>query len=747
MKMLILAAITLMLITQLRAQINVINEPQNNRIIVNFTMPSYRIADTNIYSAYGINQLYKYIYVNDDDFDVIDSIGLPELPCITTSIAIPNNATVTNVTTENMTWINKPIDRRVFPSQEYSKEDNATNTFMINNAYYNSTGNSFLNREYVLGENFSVFSQQGIALTILPFLYNPASSLIRELRSGVFIINYTSDESKSNTDQYTSDIRENYLMSTFNNYSPSPLCGSSSGGGRLMIITPEKFLKTLTYYINYRKNVGFTVDVLTTEHIASLGLGIKGCIQQRYDNVSNRPDFVLLVGDTGDIPVSAGDASSEDWNNPITDIFYSTLSGDDLFADVHLGRWSISGENELCNIINKTLQMEMFMHTYEKKANFVSGYFSPEMWEWEENRIHNKVIDESLAPAGFRCERFYQPNQIQVDDSLNNNPLYYIYSGHGNKSRMAIVHGELGLDSNVINSITTINTIFPIGFSFSCETGNFAVNACLGESWIRSHKGGIAYLGSSVTTLATCDPIIERKILIESFPNNAYLGSIINGGKRLYFERFWKWKANVKRYIKSYNLLGDPCFLKSGIGIMDNYNFENAELFVVGAKVKYHALGEIKNSNDFDICSYANVELRSNEKISLRNGFHASVGSKFSAKIGGVNQVSNFKSDNTEDSDMDYRNSNINNIDNVSYSVFPNPVNDKITFKITSHDNDNITINIYNIGGDKIHSKTVTMYQGECQEVSFELSSSSTGLLLYEIVSQNDIFTGKIIKK
>ncbi len=67
-------------------------------------------------------------------------------------------------------------------------------------------------------------------------------------------------------------------------------------------------------------------------------------LQNAYNNLSTRPEFVLLVGDVDKIPGWTGIGTPD---NPYTDLNYEMLEGTDPYADVFLGRFSVSTTAEI----------------------------------------------------------------------------------------------------------------------------------------------------------------------------------------------------------------------------------------------------------------------------------------------------------------------------------------------------------------------------------------------------------------
>jgi len=329
---------------------------------------------------------------------------------------------------------------------------------------------------------------------------------------------------------------------------------------RYLMITDPTFEKTLTEFAQYKQSIGFDVQVVNTDVTGKKKTEIKNYIQNQYDNISTRPKYLLLVGDVAHIPAYEGNPSGKIKDNPISDLGYALLEGNDNFADLFLGRFSVSNEKELKNLIDKTIFMEKNRDGFEKKAVFVAGDEKKGVWNRAYMRnsflkVHKNIIHSCFIPLGYDCRELYFPNRTNVVNALNDNPLFFIYAGHGNFTSFAGKTFEL--EYKDIMSLK--NKVYPIVFAFSCKTGNFA-QMCIGEYFIREEeKGAVAYFGSSVNTQTNLDPIIAKKIFEVMVNNEAQsLSAIINLGMKRYYQTIGISKKKKNIYIKAFNLLGDP---------------------------------------------------------------------------------------------------------------------------------------------------------------------------------------------
>jgi hypothetical protein len=716
-----------------------------NSLIVTFNLPSYALKDTSINDPYGVSEIFKYVDI--DYFGIIDDIGYPQLPQLTVDFNVPVGASNFQVATSNKVIQNTTINRRFLPTQDdYEEEPN----FQINSSYYSSNGSTY-NFLSQVSEPYLVFGAQGISFSIFPFTYNPQLNKLTVLKQATFTITYTTSTLKSTQADYSSPIKDSYLSEFFENY--SYLKSGSDFSGRYLMITDPDYEDALTYFANYKRNIGYDVTVVNTTTTGTTSGDIKNYIQTQYNNSATRPDFILLVGDHSDIPASGGNSSGDDKDDPITDLNYAKLAGDDYFADVFLGRFSVTRNSELQNIINKTIYMEMNIHLFDKKAKFLAG---EEDNGWMENQFengHDKVVKKTFEPEGFDCEKLYQPSTTDAVDALSDNPLFYIYSGHGKFTYMD--GGSFSIYSSDVSSAT--NTVYPMVFSFACKTGNFAYSSTnIGESWLREEDGGsIAYFGSSVITYVNSDKAIEKEIFGDPFIENERIGCVINLGMKGYWKRFWSFwnRKRTKRYMKAYNLLGDPSFNFLGTGCISNFTFTNNEVFTDGAEITYHAENAIENEADFEIQNGANVTLLAGNSITLNPGFKVEKGATFEARIEPCDNGSTLKSAKISDNDIVEHSVRTKIIDQEKiitpsvFSIFPNPTNSEFSVSYTLNEESSVKLELYDLSGMKIKTLLIDEKQTKGNYYfNFSIPDLAAGTYLFVFTNSLKTITSKIIK-
>jgi hypothetical protein len=722
---------------------------QNNScIIFDFTLSNYTVVDTLLNPNYNVNQTFSYIHIYDVNYGIIDSLGWPQLPQLTFNTYLPYNATNITVSVSSDDYVTFSVPHLVLPQQEHLFNDtmNAYNFFMDSSCYNSSSW--IYTDEAFISNNFTIFGATGVSLTIFPFSYNPSNSIIKACMSARITVNYILDDRIEASPRRYTKTTENYLNNFFENYSAR---STNLSQERYLMIVDSTYKLALNRLANYKMNVGYDVEVVTTQETGGDVWSIKAYIQGLYDNVNTRPEYVLLAGDANTIPISAGSDGIE--SDPITDLNYSRLDGDDYYADVFLGRFPINSTYQLNNTINKTIYTETNL-PYDYDIVYLIAGDADEgcVWWWRQQfeKAHNYIVKNTFEPLGIHWNKYYQPTLAEVQEVLSYNPKYFIYSGHGYYNTWSGVSFTL-YKTNIPYVNNTM--YYPFVFAFACRTGDFyryeTYNECIGKSWVtRFHGGAVTYFGSSIKTTNNVDNTLEKHIFYNNFQNLESISAIVNNGKNGYWNSLIGPLSHRKWYMKSYNLLGDPSIQVNGIdNCFYNYVFYYPEYYSYD-QTEYVANNEIKNESDYIIDSGSNVNWKAGERISLESGFHAKAGSRFMATVESCNRNTYYESVDK------VKNMDITNIVNEPeymdskdiISFYPNPAINEIVLSYHIDNYETIVVSISNLQG-----KTTTLFSGAKRPGEYiehySLNDFPSGIYLISIRTSQNQYIKKIIKQ
>ncbi len=519
---------------------------EGNSYVIEYSLPSYQMTDIK-----GGNELFTLL--NIPDYGITSQPGQPQLPQVSFFLMINKNENtpVVNILNKNKSVIG--VNSLIYPAQlpwEKTKklEDRP---FYIDRAYYQTKGSS--DGPFVtVSEPFIMAGAKGVMITIYPFAYNPSANRLEAVMQGKFRIEL---QYASTLDFAPKPAMDGFFETNFINYEKS----DTKGTNNYLIITATDFESGLAPFVTHKQGLGYNVTVVNTGVTGTTNTAIKTYIQNLYNNISTRPEFILLIGDIDKIPCWTGTGTG----NPSTDWNYALLEGGDMYVDAFLGRFPVQNLTHLSNMINKTIYMENGVNSLWKKNVFMASTDNHTISEGS----HNFVIDSFFVPGGFtvntRLWSYYGATTSQISQSIDSGKIFAIYSGHGSETSWA--DGPVFSQSNV-NALN--NTIFPFVYSFACITGSYHISGeCFAETWVRSPKAAALFWGSSVNSYWDEDDILERRIgralFTEGLKKNA---ENFVRGKILLVQYYGSITGMMQRYIEMYNCMGDPSIYQLSYG-------------------------------------------------------------------------------------------------------------------------------------------------------------------------------------
>ncbi|MBU0519045.1 hypothetical protein KJ564_08935, partial [bacterium] len=541
--------------------------------VVTFTGNSYQAIDLQA-SISGFrsetinNEAGAFNLITLRDAGVTNKVGAPQLPAIRRMIEIPFGATPELVLGRTVLSRHSlrelGLEHPLMPVQEPLEKVPGAH----DRAQFSLDRSVYATDEFVIGEQVRV-AESGIIgghrfiiLEIYPIDYNPASGMVHVLNDVEIQIRLngadqglTRQMKERYADPYISGLFKRLADSTLDEVDliPPPLC--------YLIITNNYYASqtTLQDFIDWKTQKGFHVVMATTEVIGSSTNAIKTYIQTAYDTWEIAPNFVLLIGDVDVIPNWVGSGTG----SPITDLYYATVAGGDSFPDIGVGRFSCTSVGQLERMVNRTLEYEQVgwvgNDDWEKHIVFMASNDNYGVSEG----THNFVIDNYLAPDGYRTDRLYchtySATTAQVTAAFNEGRSVGTYSGHGSTTSWA--DGPPFSQSNV-NAL--VNEVYPMVHSFACVTGQFTVGECFGETWIRTTNGALAFWGSSVNSYWSEDDILEKKVYEGFFDvqwpqadqHLTWIAGMCDYGK-IETWMYFGGGGMMLRYMEMYNVLGD----------------------------------------------------------------------------------------------------------------------------------------------------------------------------------------------
>ncbi|KQC06589.1 MAG: hypothetical protein APR54_07110 [Candidatus Cloacimonas sp. SDB] len=491
------------------------------------------------------------------------NLGKPDLPSITRLFAVPNQGEVEiEVTGINDGTIN---DILLYPKQPLPTESNRREIpFSLNEDFYRN-GELYPENIAVVGEPVILRDLRVVPVTFNPFQYDPQS---RELRiiNNIDLTLKVSGRGGINTktaERERSRAFEKIYQSIITNYEIIREREDDYQTPSYLFIYPEAegiagYLQDL---VEWKHQKGFEVTAVSTAIAGTDQIAILNYIQEAYDNWENPPEYICLVGDAGgayNIP------TGHYVNPPYTgegDQVYSTLEGNDILADVIVGRLSFNSIIEFQTILSKILNYEK--NPYLGNPNwFNSAVLVGDPTDSGQSCVDTKIYIRDMmgvSVPNITCTEVYSGNWVtEIANGLNAGASYFNYRGFVAMSGWSVNH-----ISNSLNN----GYMLPFAVAITCLTGNFeGTTDCISERFLKAGspsvpKGAIAAISTATGYTHTCfNNLIDAAIYEGVFVDEIFTpgGALVKGKLVLYNT----YPQNPFDYVVKFsywnNLMGDP---------------------------------------------------------------------------------------------------------------------------------------------------------------------------------------------
>ncbi len=437
-------------------------------------------------------------------------IGTPELPASHQLLAVPFGATphvnVISYTTTDYRLSDYGIGT-ILPHQPSVRKDQNLEEveFVYNTAAYQT-------RSLATAPEATIEVQgtmRGIrigSLVINPVSYNPASNTLRVFNNIEVEINFVGAD-RAETERMLLNTYTPYFDIVYKQmfnyrqildvYTDHP--DLMAYPVHMIVVAPESYVTALQPWLNWKTQKGFYVNLVTTAQAGGNYNAIQSYVQNLYNTGVNQgatPTFLVLVGDTGQIPGKTSGTATQ----KVTDLYYGSMDND-YFPDMFYSRMSAEDANQVTAIVNKILQYEQYTMpdpSYLNNVTLIAGWDS--YWT---NYVGKPTIQYALqyyynTAHGFtNVYNWLGQPYTNCYASLSSGTGFVNYTAHGSETSWS----DPQLTKNQVNALTNTDNYF-LAMGNCCLTGNFGYSQpCFGEAMLRGeNKAAYSYIGSCPVT-------------------------------------------------------------------------------------------------------------------------------------------------------------------------------------------------------------------------------------------------------
>jgi hypothetical protein len=511
---------------------------------------------------------------------ILTHVGEPQVPLVCRFVALPPTSGVrVDVIEEEMEVLSETF--RLYPFQEPAirSGDQEPREFKLDEVIY-SQNKPFPGKIVEAGE-ISILRDLRLAPIIFyPVQFNPQTGEVTVYKKIVVEIKFEGEgeNPKLNpTNVLTRSFYKTYQRFVLN--FDQVKAGLQKVDGSVLIITYDDFYNQVEPLAEWKHKRGLTTYLVNLSEVGSSNTDIYNYIYDAYHG-PDPPEYVILVGDVGQIPTNSGISC-------ITDHKYVTVDGSDYFADIHIGRISVQTQAEAEHVITKTLN-------YRKNP-----YMDETDWFLEAMTISGSdyVDDYNCLRCGFLMvdyagftyfDSLWNSNGLdtptQITTRLNDGRSWIAYFGHGGSTSWY----PSGFNNSHINALSNGEKL-PSIVSIACNNGQFNVSGdCFAERWIKAgaigaEKGAVIIAASTAGSAFFYSDTLSRGTFISYFADsNFHFTAALNEGKMYMYEHFPEGPGGTtERETQMYTTFGDP-ELDPWSGIPEDLDVTHPDFVMLG---------------------------------------------------------------------------------------------------------------------------------------------------------------------
>lgn len=272
---------------------------------------------------------------------------------------------------------------------------------------------------------------------------------------------------------------------------------------RLLIVSPVAYWPELEGFIALKQAMGFETELRKG---ASKVDGTRSIIADWYHEGSPEVDhYCLLVGDAWSVPLPMVDVGDESVQS---DDLYGAIGHDTIAKDIHVGRLSVDGPEDLARQLKKIMEYQTapVPDGHYEKALLVAH---KEGWPGKYVGAHEAVRNAGYSNPPTFLTRYgpFEASDGPTAADINAGVGLVAYRGHGSTNAMT----EWNLGGTWFNKADVLaltNTVLPVFWSFACTNGNIAFDDasqadCLAETWLEAEGAGAVAAYAATRTTAT----------------------------------------------------------------------------------------------------------------------------------------------------------------------------------------------------------------------------------------------------
>lgn len=495
----------------------------------------------------------------------LGEVGRPALPTVSFLIGVPSGT--------DAAWVEhfEAIDQRSvsslvpLPAQPSRLEDEAVAPFVFDEAFYRSS-TVYPTAEHAVDGIATWRNYRVVRVTLHPVRYVPAAQELTVAGRMLVRLGFADQaaETKDTIDEGEQAMAQSYAT-TLVNY-PEIHAAEQAGQQddpdrvRYLVIAHDPLVDALQPLIALKESQGLKTEVVRLSEVGAEPEKIKARILQSYQ--ASAIEYVLLVGHAQALPMGMFPTGYAGLREPIPgDYWYSLLAGDDLLAEVSVGRILATTPEAASLHIGKIISYERGENAAAWRKNMLL-IAHEEQFPGKYTACQESVRTRAYRGGPFEFGRLYggaQATTEQLVGKVNQGVGLIAYRGHGSEdawyewNRMS--ENFAGGDTRLQNGEKT-----PVVFSIACLNSALThATPSNAEQWVLHPQGGaVAFLGATLPSWTLANDDFERQIFRTFFDDGvSAIGPLVDRARAALMAQRNN-DADGNENASMYLWLGDP---------------------------------------------------------------------------------------------------------------------------------------------------------------------------------------------
>ncbi|MGB7060963.1 MAG: C25 family cysteine peptidase [Candidatus Zixiibacteriota bacterium] len=488
----------------------------------------------------------------------VTEVGSPQIPLFCRFVALPPSSGVRiEVVEQEMETLPGTFLVHPFQKPPIRGENPEPEVFQLNDEVYSQ--NQVFPGNLVEAGEISILRDLRLApIKFFPVQYNPRSGEVTVCKRLVVDIYF--EGAGENPQLNPRNVLTRSFVNTYERFVlnfDEVQGGKDLVDGSVLIITYDAFNAQVQPLAESKRRRGLSTHLVNLSTVGSTNTQIYNYIYDAYHTWADPPEYVILVGDIGQIPTNNGLTC-------ITDHKYVTVDGSDYFADIHIGRISVQTQSEAAHVVAKTLNYRNSPYTDETEwfmrgmtisgSDYVDDYNALICGRYMVDYAGFTYFDSLWNSLG-------NDSPSQISSRLNQGRSWIAYFGHG----YATGWSPSGFDNGDINALNNGEKL-PAIFSVACNNAEFDYYSdCFAERWIKvgevgNEKGAVIICASTRGSSFFYSDTLGRGTYEAYFKDSLFhFTPAVNQGKMKMYTYFPEGSGGTtEREMQMYTTLGDP---------------------------------------------------------------------------------------------------------------------------------------------------------------------------------------------